>query len=321
KVDGHGEANREAVVSALNRLAAEIGTDAKALAQAILTRASDKIKPTIKQLLREYKLDPDLIQFVGGGGGAMAIVPFAAQHQGFEHRIVAHTEVISAIGAALGLIRDSVERTLINPSNEDLIAIRQEAYDAVLAMGAAADTIEVSVEVDTRNKKVVAIATGASELRISDEAPIEQSLAELKAIAARAMKVEPTAVSELGATEHLSVLGAASERRLMLGLIRQPQLKARVLDHKGTIRLQLNDCHVEACPVQDVRRVLPRLIEHLTAFGDAGGLLPELYLLIGRRIVELGGVVDLSQMLALLEQETRHADPQAPAVLLAQSKN
>ncbi|HEY9839188.1 MAG TPA: hydantoinase/oxoprolinase family protein, partial [Candidatus Obscuribacterales bacterium] len=320
KVEGHGEANREALTSALKRTASEMGSTPAALATAILEKASDKIKPTIKQLLREYKLDPDLIQFVGGGGGAMAIVPFAAHHQGFEHRIVAHTEVISAIGAALGLIRDSVERTLISPSNEDLIQIRQEAYDSVLAMGAAADTIEVSVEVDTRNKKVIAIATGASELRSGEAQVLELSPADLQQIAARALKTEPDQVSLLGRTEQLLAFGQRSERRL-LGVFKQVHLKVRVLERQGTIRLQLNDCQIETAPVQELRRVLPRLIEQLTAFGDAGGLLPELYLLLGGRIVDLGGVADLGQMLALLEQETRLLPGTAPAVVLAQRKS
>lgn len=319
KVAGHGGAELKSVNSAFERVAGELGSSPQQLARQILEKASDKIKPTIQRLLREYKLDSDLIRFVGGGGGAMAIVPFAAQHQGFEHTIVEHTEVISAIGAALGLIRDSIERTLINPSNEDLIALRQQAYDAVLAMGAAAETIEVTVEVDNRNKKVVAIATGASELR-SSEAGQEATEAERLQLAAQSLKAEASQIRLLGRSEHLEVYGIQGQKSLFLGLIKQPQLKVRVLDSRGTVRLQLNDCQAEACQVRDLRKLLPQVIERLTSFGDAGGLMPELYLLLGRRIIDLSGVLDLSQMQALLEQETRHAQAEAPAVILAQAK-
>lgn len=320
KVAGHGGANQAAVKSALERVAGEIGLSPSALATQLLEKSSDKIKPTIKQLLREYKLDPELIEFVGGGGGAMAIVPFAAQHQGFAHRIVEHTEVISAIGAALGLIRDSVERTLINPTNEDLVQIRQEAYDAVLAMGAAADTIEVSVEVDTRNKKVLAVATGASELRQGEATAAEQSEDALLDLAAKALKTEAREVKLLGRTDQLLAFGVQGEQKLMLGLIRRPQLRVRILDRQGTVRLQLNGCQFEQTSVADARKVLPGLIEKLTAFGDAGGLLPDLFLLLGRRIIDLSGVPDVGQMQALIEQETRHIAGDAPAILLGQSK-
>lgn len=320
KVAGHGDARPDGVRSALSRVAAYLGTDAETLARQLLEKASDKIKPTIRQLMREYKLDADLIAFVGGGGGAMAIVPFAAQHQGFAHRIVEHTEVISAIGAALGLIRDSIERTLIQPTNEDLIQIRQEAYDAVLAMGAAADTIEVSVEVDSRNKKVLAVATGASELRSGEASQAELSGAEMTEQAALALKCAAAAVRELGGSEQLRVYGSEAEKVMLFGLMRRRELRVRVLDRQGTVRLQLNGCRFEQSTVGEARKLVPGLIEKLTAFGDAGGLLPDLYLLLGRRIIDLSGVPDVGQMQALIEQETRHLAPDSPAALLGQSK-
>lgn len=321
KVAGHGQADMNSVTSAMQRVASHMKISQQALATQILEKSSDKIKPTIQRLVREYKLDADLIRFVGGGGGAMAIVPFAAKHQGFEHTIVEHTEVISAIGAALGLIRDSVERTLIQPSNEDLIAIRQEAYDSVVAMGADPATIEVSVEVDSRNKKVIAIATGASELRQNEQGEVELADSDVKTLAAQALKTSVEQIQFLGQTEALKVYGQSTERRIMLGLIRQPVLKARVLDLRGTVRLQLNDCQAEACQIKDLKRVIPKVIERLTSFGDAGGLLPELYVLLGQRIVDLSGMIEISQMLALIEQETRHSSADAPVVVLAQQKS
>jgi len=321
QVTGHGEAHMPAVKSAMERVAQEMKLSPTELAQQILVKAAEKIRPTIRQLSREYKLDNELVQFVGGGGGASAIVPFTAQHLGFEHTIAEHAEVISAIGAALGLIRDAVERNLINPSNDDLLTLRQEAYEAVLAMGAAPETIEVTVEVDTRNKKVVAVATGASELRSQDEEQTELDDAAFKALAAKTLRVRPEQVKLLGETTGLLVLGAELEKRLFLGLIKQMHLNARVLDRKGTIRLQLNQCQAEATQVGEVRRLLPKMVEQLTAFGDAGGLIPDIYLVIRQRIVDLSGLIETAQMLALIEQETQGLEATEPVVMLAVRKS
>ncbi|MBF2053985.1 MAG: hydantoinase [Candidatus Sericytochromatia bacterium] len=322
KVSGHGEANRAAVQQVMQAAAKKLQTTPEALATQIQVRAAEKIRPTIRQLMREYKLDRELIQFVGGGGGAMAIVPFAAQHLGFEHSITEHTEVISAIGAALGLIRDSVERNLINPSNDDLLSLRQAAYDSVLEMGAAPETIEVSIEIDTRNKKVMAVATGASALRTDAEAG-ENLLddAALQSQAARSLHVNAETVSCLGRTERLSVWGATVTRRRLLGLWQQAQLNLRVLDQKGTVRLQLNDALAECTEIKALRKRLPRLVEQLTAFGDAGGLIPDVYLVLDRRLLDLSGLVEMAQMLALIEQETQGLKEDTPVVLLAVRKS
>ena len=320
QVSGHGEASLEVLNQAIQRIAGHYQQDAKGFATQLLTVSAEKIRPTIQKLVREYKLDADLIQFVGGGGGAMAIVPFAAKHLGFEHTIVEHTEVISAIGAALGLIRDSVERNILNPTNDDLIQLRQEAYASVLKMGATPESIEVSVEIDTRNKKVIAIATGASDLNTDEQGRQTLSEPERLTEAAKAFKQAESSVELLGQSEGLFAYGFHTTKKLMLGLIKQEQLNIKVLDAQGTVKLQLNDAHYRECDLQAVKKVLPEMLENLTAYGDAGGLLPDVYVLLGQRIVELGGVVEVSQMLALLDQEAQQHRDQ-PVLVLAVAKH
>ncbi len=55
--------------------------------------------------------------------------------------------MISSIGVALALVRETVERVIPNPTPEDLQRIKREAFDAVVRLGAAPENVEVTIEV------------------------------------------------------------------------------------------------------------------------------------------------------------------------------
>ncbi|MGB6986280.1 MAG: hydantoinase/oxoprolinase family protein, partial [Candidatus Aquilonibacter sp.] len=158
----HGSA--QAAEAAFALLARELGGDARSHARRLLELAGAKVAPTIDALIAEYELERESVVLVGGGGAAAALVPFVAERYGFPHRIARDAEVISPIGVALALVRDMVERTIVDPQPDDIVRIRREAAERVIAAGAAPDRIEVSVEIDAQHNRVRAIASGATAM-------------------------------------------------------------------------------------------------------------------------------------------------------------
>lgn len=317
---GHGEANRDAIDRFFSSFSEKTGKTEKELAEKILTLSADKIKPVIKQLIREYKLDDEMIQFVGGGGGAAAIVPFTAMKMNLPHRICKNTEVVSAIGAAMGLIRDSVERNILNPTENDIIALRQEALESVVSMGAVPESVEVSVEIDSKNKKVIAIAMGSSELRTKDPDIEKLSIAEIIEIASKSMRVDSGDISISGQTEFLYALRYQRKKTYLFGLLKDVQNNIRVIDREGTIRLQLKDALVEHITISKLKQTIHAIIEELTTFGDAGALVPDIYILVSAKIIDLTGLILESQVVSLAEIELQHYTDSTEIVLLAQEK-
>lgn len=312
--------NHEALKSFFHQFAILLKRDAREIAQHILQIAAEKIEPTIKQLIREYKIDTDMIQLVGGGGGSPALVPFTANHLGFQYRIAENAEVTSAIGAALGMIRDTVERSIVNPTEADLISIRQEAMEAVQAMGAIPESIEVTVEVDRRNKRVIAVAMGSIEMRSKDPNIPKKSEIELKKICATSMKVELNQVSIQGKTPFLYAISAAKTERKFLGLFKTVVQKIRVIDLEGIIKLQINNGYVQEVEAMNVKSHVSQLIMQLTSFGDAGPLLPDIFVLISAKILDLSGLVQEKQILALLDIELKKISGQEKVVIIASAK-
>jgi len=312
--------NDAAIQSFFRTFSERIKSDAKTIAIEILTHAAKKIEPVIYQLAREYKLDLSLMELVGGGGGASAIVPFTAKHLGLPFKIAENAEVISAIGAALGMIRDSVEKTIINPTETDIISLRQEAVNSVIAMGASPNTVEVNIEIDSRNKKVLAIAMGSTELRTKDSSAqviSEEIMLEICKVSLRTKKEN---LFIAGRTSFLTAVVSKECQSRFFGLFKETVQKLRVIDREGTIRLQVNSCIVDSVPCCDVKKKIKEMIETLTTFGDAGALVPNIFLLVSGNIVDFSGLIKEVQILALVDLELEKTPPGDEVVVIASVK-
>lgn len=317
---GHGTANIKALKSCFNTLSKFFGSKPEEIAEDILRISAEKIKPVIKQLIREYKLDEDLTSFVGGGGGASAIVPFTANYLNFKHKIADNSEVISAIGAALGIIRDSVERSIINPTESDILQLREEAMNSVLSMGAVPESIEVTIEIDTHNKRVIATALGSSEMRTRELGVKELTVDVLLDICAASLRADKNELQITGQTSFLTAVSFYELKKNFFGLIKQENQKLRVIDKEGTIKLQLNDCLSQMVEASQVKHTITDMISKLTTFGDAGALVPDIFLLISGKIIDMTGLMQESQILSLTDIELNKTVPSDPVVVIAAKK-
>jgi N-methylhydantoinase A/oxoprolinase/acetone carboxylase beta subunit len=285
---------------------AALGLDAEALARAILDRATARLRATLDELIADYGLDRATTVLVGGGGGAAAIVPYAARQLGFAHRIARDAQVISPLGVALALVRDVVERTIVDPSADDLARIRREAIDAAVASGAAPDRVEVVVEVDTARNRVRATASGATALVEGAQSAGALEEAVRVAAAATHLRTDGSGVRVVARTAMLLVV--ASEREIA------------VVDERAVVRLVLPGAHAHVVRAGDVVRVLPARIDDDTTFGDVGRALPDVFLLRGARIAEFAGMAEAEQIAGLVRDELAGVAADEPVVILTVPK-
>jgi len=234
--------------AAFEAIARDLGGDALQLARSMLEIAARKVRAGIEELIGDYALNRESLELVGGGGGAGALVPFVGETMGLRFRIARDAEVISPIGVALALVRDVVERTMVDPSAEDIARIRREASDRVVAAGAAPDSIEVSVDIDAQRNRVRATASGAT------------AMAEGSQSGAAALRVET-----LGRD-----VRAVDERGVVRLALRDASLQRT---SAGEIEPALRDAMERATAFGDVGRALPSLhLVHGGRIADFSGL-------------------------------------------------
>ena len=272
------------------------------------TRDGDAARATIDELIADYELDRATVVLVGGGGGAAALIPFAARALGFEHRIARDAEVISPLGVALALVRDVVERTIVDPTPDDLVRIRREAIDAAIRAGAAPDA--------RRGRRRRSIARAIASARRPPARP-------------RSSKAPPTCAGRAttsAATPRARALRADRPRsRWSRGRRRFSLLAAgralAVVDERAVVRLIAPRAAVVAMSgrARSTRALAAAIDEH-TTYGDVGRALPDLWLLAGARIVELTGLRDSEGAVALAADEVAGLPADAAVAIVALAK-
>jgi hypothetical protein len=291
---------------------------AEATATEILRLGSDQLTPIVETLITEYGVAREHVTLIGGGGGAGAIVPTTAERMSLPHRIAENAPVISAIGVALALVRDTVERTIPNPSREDLLRVRREAEEAAIRAGAAPETIEVQMEVDPQRNLVRAVATGATEMRARDLGRAPATMEERQAAAAASLGMPVEQFRLLGETSGLAVFGAEIVEGGLWGLMKRRRTAVRVVDPQGVIRLQLRDAIVLKATAETGVSVLAGALDTHSQYGDGGVRLPPVHLLAGSRIFDLRGMVAADQILALAQSELERLSSDEAVVFLVE---
>ncbi|MBI2945496.1 MAG: hypothetical protein HYY25_14985 [Candidatus Wallbacteria bacterium] len=308
-----GRGSAESVEIAIDLLGLP-GKPGRTLARRIQELAAGKLAAVVERLIEEHRLDRDSLMLVGGGGGARAIVPPLARMMDLPHRMVEHAPVISAIGTAIAMLRESVERNVAFPSENDLLTLRREVWERLAAMGARPDTIQVEVEVEPSRHLLRATATGSAR---TDERPPERPIADFEPLAAALFPAGCAPPVQVAATARLRVYQAERERPTLLGLVRRSETFIRVIDDRGIARLQKKGAACLARSRAAIPSELAGFLDLHSTYGDSGREPPEVQLLYGSRIFDLSGVPTERQIAALAAAELEGCPPEEPVVVVA----
>lgn len=320
KEEDYARGDAESVRRALKPLAERYGKTVEELCREIMAAAAAKNEPVVRQLMKDYDLAPEQVTLVGGGGGCAAIVPQLAEAMGLRTRNCKNASVISPIGVALAMVRDSVERTIMNPTQEDILRIRQEAIQAAVRQGAAPGTVEVQVEVDTTRNILRATAVGATELRTKDLAKVKCSEEEIRAIAAETLSAAPDEVTLVYKGNGFYCVDVSVDKKKLFGLVKGQVKHNLVVDEEGVVRIQAEGGQFCRLQGENMLGELDKIINKYTVYGDVNMAPPDVYVLLGGRICNYCGMVEKEQILTLAETDLQGLEKDAEIELLVVRK-
>jgi len=288
---------------ALGALGRFLHSSAEAAAESVLRTAAEKAARVVARLLQARAMDRERTELIAGGGGASALAPAVGSALGLPVRPAPNAPVVSAIGTALAAVREVVERTVPGATDQDLLRIRAEAAQTVVRAGADPESVTVDVEYDSRTAVLRAVATGHTELRERDLSQALVSDEERRSAAAKSLRVAAQDVKLLAEGGLVQAYVARWERKRFLGLATSREHGLALVDQRGVARLVLRGGRARACAVPQTRETLAELLEESTRYGDAGAELPQVFLGVRGRIVNLSGLVEVDQVISLAQAE------------------
>jgi N-methylhydantoinase A/oxoprolinase/acetone carboxylase beta subunit len=316
KGEDYAAGDIEAARKAWQPLADTMACSVEEAAEQVLAFSAKKNSIVVARLMKDYQMDIRTTELVGGGGGAAAVVPHLAKTMGYRRRIAKNAPIISTIGVAMAIVRDMVERTIPNPTDKDIISIRREAEQKVILNGAAPETVEIDVQVDTQRNIVRAIAIGSVEMRRKDLLNHKLSEEEILKIAADNLNVDANLLSIPANNGVMYAVQYEQNEKKLFGLIKKTNRKLRLVDDEGVIRLQKEKAHVLHASVENWQEQTRFLLEELTIYDDGGTTLPNLYIILGKRIINLSGLSNKEQVYSLGSVELSGYQDKEPLIII-----
>jgi N-methylhydantoinase A/oxoprolinase/acetone carboxylase beta subunit len=310
--------NKQSVAQAFEALGEFLKRQPSDCAKDYLELATGICMYIVQDFIKLRKMSKDALTLYGGGGGASAIVPYLAQRLKMRFELAQYADVISAIGVALALVQETVERQIVKPSQEDILKLRQQAYLAVQKMGADPASIQVFVEIDAQTSVVRATATGVTSLVDQDAFIKTVSASEIKKTVALSMGVTEEEIKIDLSTNGFTIYKSTPKKR---GYFWQRKTSVlRIVDAKGVIRFQAKDAETASTQKNNLSVALEEMVNRFSSWGDAGKTAPNIVLFAGSKIIDLSGLMDASQIISIAQAELELFPNDTEIIVLADYK-
>ncbi|UNK19648.1 hydantoinase/oxoprolinase family protein [Paenibacillus sp. N3/727] len=300
----YAQGNKEAAVKAWEALAAHVGLSVEEAARQVMNIAIDKTMKTVNEMIEDYELDRSFVTLVGGGGSGAVLVPAMAERENMKSKIANNAPYVSTIGVALAMVKEQMERTVVNPTEEDIKRIRAEIMERIVKSGASEATVEVTIEIDSQKNILRAVATGSTELRSKDLGSEAMSDSEMAVIAAQSVDQSLESTKLAARSGRWSLFASENMKKSFFGLIKKKSNAVSVLDREGVVRFKKANVQYTKLTKSQSQGTLSEFLDDNTIYSDANATIPKVFVFYKEKMLDLTGMQTKEQLMSILEIET-----------------
>jgi N-methylhydantoinase A len=302
-ISDYAHGNTEGARLAMSILGKRIGCSAEETARIILSISSKKIQDLMEPMIKEYGLKRDQVVIIGGGGGAAVLVPYLAKELEMKYKIPDHAEIISCIGVAAALVYEEREKTIDNPSADDISSLMNEVNEAALMRGALPESLSLQSSYIPDRSVLRATASGNISLDIGSSKSMEIDEEEARILACEIFGMSE-GVSRIFDMQNYHVFACEiNKKKLFLRSKKRPIL---IFDKYGRVRLSVDNATVLNGTPGEVIEKLHFLLMHCEKHvGASNGLAPQIHILDGSRILDFSSLTAREQVLQAIKDALR----------------
>lgn len=297
----YAQGNQESNIVAWKALGDYLHISAEEAAQKVIDLAISKLEPVVQELINEYEIDPGFVMLVGGGGSGAVVVPALAKKLGYKWKIAKNAPYISTIGVALAMVREQIERSIANPTDEDIKKIRLDVIEKIVQSGAQEETVEVSIEVDSQRNIVRAIATGATEMRQKNLKNSVISQEELIKLASDALGVDSSSIKLIAQTGRWNLMHSQTIKKKFI--FKQKKSDVCMIDREGVVRFKGSNTFYHIFEKRELESSFLSFVDEHTIYSDANATIPKVYLFYKEKMLDLTGMQTIEQLVSIMEVE------------------
>ncbi len=272
------------------------------IAHDIMKKASKPVCDVVTELLKDYDFEGRKVILIGGGGGTSAVVPYVAETMKMEYKTSEHSEVVSAIGAAMAMIRETVEKNIFNPTPKDIEDVKKSAQDAVIKMGAVPESVDVLVEVDSQKNIVRAVASGSIEFQSRDLAQ-DLKPEEIDETVKKYFGTENISSELLFKNDFYRIYKITKISKVFFGLFSAKKILIAIVDSKGTIRQQIPNGSFYETDKKTASNKITEILEKHREYGDAGAITKGIFVVVKHKIFDYSSIGAEDRILSMVNKE------------------
>ena len=299
---------------AIEPLAKYLNKPLDTLANEILDIAIDKCVLIVNSLVLEYQLDSKNLKLYGGGGAGSVLVPSIAKKINATYKICKNAPIISSIGVSLSVLREEIEKSIFNPSEDDIKSLKLLVQSKLLKSGANPDSIETYINYDKTKNILRATASGSLDISFSQKHSLTED--ELTKAVISHFNFTNEAVSLEKQLDKHYIYKVSFTKKMLFGFLNKQSTMFVVIDNYGIIRFSSDIKFYKTCFNTEILDILPNLLKDNSIYGDFGIILPKCIIVTPSMILDLSSFSSLEQMLSLVKSQINFEQQYEVAVLL-----